>query len=283
MEENLSAGLDRALANFHDRFGERSTALLDQVQGHLAQGESRLAEAERQRAAAFGESLQATAGVVVQMREEMVAAGERVRQDMARAEAQAQTQRTQAEARDQALLQERAQWLERLDSLTLALDQKAQAQQQAIERLATSSTETLSQTTGQFQETLTQHGTQFGDALAQSAERFRALLQGQSELASQQASLASASSALLATQGDAFGQAVQGFQASTEKLLGTLQRIETALASASTRHDEQLAYYVAQAREVVDLSIASQQGVIENLRQLQGRARTQALAEGGSA
>jgi hypothetical protein len=34
------------------------------------------------------------------------------------------------------------------------------------------------------------------------------------------------------------------------------------------RSDEQLAYYVAQAREVIDLSITSQQSIVEDLRQL---------------
>jgi hypothetical protein len=34
------------------------------------------------------------------------------------------------------------------------------------------------------------------------------------------------------------------------------------------RSDEQLAYYVAQAREVIDLSISSQQGIVEDLRRL---------------
>ncbi len=367
MEENLSAGLDRALANFHDRFGERSAALLEQVQGHLAQGESRQVEADRQRAAAFGEALQATSAVVTQMREEMVATGDRVRQDMARADEQARAQRAQAETREQQLLEERAALLQRLDGMSTALGEQAQAQRQAIEGLAASSAEALAQAAGRFQETLAQsgqahatalaqtstafteaaaHGSQrleetlaqagtrfdealaasgtrfsdvlaesssrftnavadssgrFDDALvqgserarellaqsaerasallAQSAERFGALLAAQSELASQQAALATDSGALLAAQGEAFGQSVQGFQASTEKLLGTLQRIEAALASAGERHDEQLAYYVAQAREVVDLSIAAQQGVIDNLRQLQGRARAQARAE----
>ena len=33
----------------------------------------------------------------------------------------------------------------------------------------------------------------------------------------------------------------------------------------------QLAYYAAQAREVIDLSIAAQEGMVENLRQLQGK------------
>jgi hypothetical protein len=40
---------------------------------------------------------------------------------------------------------------------------------------------------------------------------------------------------------------------------------------STARSDEQLAYYVAQAREVIDLSIASQQGLVDNLRQLQAR------------
>jgi hypothetical protein len=35
-----------------------------------------------------------------------------------------------------------------------------------------------------------------------------------------------------------------------------------------TRSDEQLDYYVAQAREVVDLSIRSQKQIVEDLQQL---------------
>ena len=37
------------------------------------------------------------------------------------------------------------------------------------------------------------------------------------------------------------------------------------------RSDEQLAYYVAQAREVIDLSIMSQKEIVEELRQLPSR------------
>jgi hypothetical protein len=39
-----------------------------------------------------------------------------------------------------------------------------------------------------------------------------------------------------------------------------------------SRSDEQLAYYVAQAREVIDLSISAQQGIVEDLRRLHGKA-----------
>ena len=64
--------------------------------------------------------------------------------------------------------------------------------------------------------------------------------------------------------------AVQLFSESNDKLMASLQRIEGALEKAMTRSDEQLAYYVAQAREVIDLSISAQQGIVEDLRRLHG-------------
>ena len=48
--------------------------------------------------------------------------------------------------------------------------------------------------------------------------------------------------------------------------------MEGALRESMGRSDEQLAYYVAQAREVIDLSISAQQGIVEDLRRLHGRA-----------
>ena len=49
-----------------------------------------------------------------------------------------------------------------------------------------------------------------------------------------------------------------------------LQAVEDALGKSLARSDEQLAYYVAQAREVVDLSVLAQKQIIEELRQLPG-------------
>jgi hypothetical protein len=43
------------------------------------------------------------------------------------------------------------------------------------------------------------------------------------------------------------------------------------------RSDDQLAYYVAQAREIIDLSISSQKEVVEEMRQL--ASKQAALAE----
>ena len=80
--------------------------------------------------------------------------------------------------------------------------------------------------------------------------------------------------------GEAFGFAVERFGESNQQLTEALARIEAALAQSLTRSDEQLAYYVAQAREVIDLSISAQQGIVEDLRRLHGKAL--ASAEGGA-
>lgn len=82
---------------------------------------------------------------------------------------------------------------------------------------------------------------------------------------------ASASAVELASWGDAFGHGVQTFHAGSEKLVAAMQRVEDAVTRSTARSDDQLAYYVAQAREVIDLSIASQHGVIEHLRELAGK------------
>mgnify|MGYP003514343888 CR=1 FL=1 len=56
-----------------------------------------------------------------------------------------------------------------------------------------------------------------------------------------------------------------------EKLMESLQRIEDTLGRSMARSDEQLAYYVAQAREVIDLSLASQKQIVDDLQRMAGR------------
>jgi hypothetical protein len=62
------------------------------------------------------------------------------------------------------------------------------------------------------------------------------------------------------------GFAVHAFSQTNEQLMAQLQRIEQALGKSMTRSDEQLAYYVAQAREIIDLSIGSQKDVLDALQ-----------------
>jgi hypothetical protein len=76
---------------------------------------------------------------------------------------------------------------------------------------------------------------------------------------------------------ESFNFAVQLFNTSNEKLIANLQRIETAMDKSMARSDDQLAYYVAQAREIIDLSIMSQKEVFDDLRTL--RSQQASLAE----
>ena len=63
------------------------------------------------------------------------------------------------------------------------------------------------------------------------------------------------------------------FGSSNDKLVEGLLRVETGLRQAMTRSDEQLAYYVAQAREVIDLSLSAQQSLLQDLRQRQSEGQ----------
>jgi hypothetical protein len=75
----------------------------------------------------------------------------------------------------------------------------------------------------------------------------------------------------VASLGEAFGLAVQLFSDASQALGAQLQRIEGALSKSTSRSDEQLAYYVAQAREVIDLSLLSQKQIVEDLQRLASR------------
>lgn len=161
--------------------------------------------------------------------------------------------------RDNHALEERTQLLSRLGAVLQDLQASASGQRDAIAALVASASSVLEQAGARFGEVLQ---TQAGKAAESSAQ-------------------IAAGAVELTRVAEGFGQAVQQFQASNEKLTTTLQTVESSLQRSTARSDEQLAYYVAQAREVIDLSIASQQGLVENLRQLQAQpAKPLALAAG---
>ena len=88
-----------------------------------------------------------------------------------------------------------------------------------------------------------------------------------------------ASAVDVASLGEAFGGAVHEFGDGSQQMLAHLQRVEETLAKASTRSDEQLAYYVAQAREVIDLSLLSQKQIVDDLQRLARRSAPRGAAE----
>jgi hypothetical protein len=152
-------------------------------------------------------------------------------------------------ARDNALLDERTRILGTLSTLLDAINLASGQQRGVIDTLVNTSQETLGRATEQFQA----HVATETDKLGGIADQVRA------------------SAADVASLGETLGFVVRSFSDTNNKLMDHLQRIEHALAQSMTRSDEQLAYYVAQARELIELSVGSQKDVLDALQQRQAQ------------
>ena len=107
--------------------------------------------------------------------------------------------------------------------------------------------------------------------LERSSTRFEASIEAEAAKMTDVATRITSGAIEVSSLSEAFGFAVQLFSDSNEKLMETLQRIEGSLNTSMARSDDQLAYYVAQAREVIDLSILSQKQIVEDLQQLSSK------------
>ena len=148
-------------------------------------------------------------------------------------------------ARDNELLEERSRIMETLNALLHAINHASVEQRAVIDSLVASSAVALNAA-----------GSAFSDNVAVEAAKL-------SDIAAHVTSSAVDVSSL----SEAFGFAVHSFNEANEKLIANLQRIEGAMDKSMLRSDEQLAYYVAQAREIIDLSMMSQKEIFEELRQ----------------
>ncbi|TNF54671.1 MAG: DUF802 domain-containing protein [Burkholderiales bacterium] len=156
--------------------------------------------------------------------------------------------------RDNATLAERADLVGQIGALLQQVQQTTGEQRAAIEHLVGSATGVLDRV-----------GQQFADTVGAQA--------GRAETMAEQAAT---SAAQLASLGESFEQGTRQLAASHEQLVQSLHAVQAAIDQSLSRSDEQLAYYVAQAREVIDLSISAQQGIIEDLRGLKAPARASA-------
>jgi ElaB/YqjD/DUF883 family membrane-anchored ribosome-binding protein len=151
---------------------------------------------------------------------------------------------SQSVVRDNALLEERTRIMDTLNHLLDAINHASTEQRQVIDSLVSSSASTLQTASEQFTTQITSESAKLGDVAAQ----------------------VTASAVDVASLGDALSGAVRSFSDTNAQLMQQLERIEQALDKSMARSDEQLAYYVAQAREIIDLSITSQKDVLDSLR-----------------
>ncbi len=152
-------------------------------------------------------------------------------------------------ARDNALLEERSRIMETLNTLLAGINHASLEQRAVIDSLVASSAVSLERAGEQFAEKVDAEAIKLADIAAH----------------------VTSSSVEVASLGETFNFAVRSFNEGNEKLIANLQRIEGAMDKSLARSDDQLAYYVAQAREVIDLSTMSQKEIVEELRQLADR------------
>ncbi len=137
----------------------------------------------------------------------------------------------------------------------------------------------------QWSDSLSQSQTLASEALCNASTQFSAELKTVAELASiggkfseqvgsevrKMSGIAehfAGSATEMASLGEAFTTAVNVFNESNNVLMDGLCRIEQSMDKSSVRSDEQMGYYVAQARQIIDQSMLSQREMFEELRQL---------------
>jgi len=289
VSEQLAGDTQRSLARFTESFEQRATTLLDGVARAHGELQRQLAAQDQQRLAGWQASLEATARSLQQAWQQAATEGlaqqSEICQTLARTadeitaqaetharqtlaeiqqlmQATAQAPRAAAElmgelrhslsdsmARDNSLLEERGRIMASLGTLLEGVQQAATHQRGAVDALVASS-ETL---------------------LARASSRFQEQVEAETDRISGIAAQITGSAVEVASLGEAFGQAVGQFSDSNQQLMLHLQRIEASLDKSLLRSDEQLAYYVAQAREIIDLSLMSQKQIVDDMQRLASR------------
>jgi hypothetical protein len=284
--DSLTQALEQTQSRLADTFIERSAALLADLRTSQAAWQTDWAAGEQTRQARFTEALAALAGKLdaqwQQHGDATLAQQEKITQtlgDTARdlvAAHQRQAEATIAEvtrlmqtaaeapkaaaevigqlrhelsasmARDNSLLEERSRIMETLGALLDAINHASTEQRSAIDALVATS----------------------ADLLERAGSQFAAKVESEAGKLVEIGASITGGALDVASLGEAFGAAVKLFADSNDKMMAALQRIESGLSKSLTRSDEQLAYYVAQAREIIDLSILSQKKMVDDLQRV---------------
>jgi hypothetical protein len=252
-EQALQARQDLLETQRRDAWRDTGTDLMTQLSGQWQQAgeahwlrQQQASDALRQHLDGLhaGTQQQASA-MLAEVSKLMQAAAEAPR---AAAEVMAELRQSLSDSlqRDSTMLAERNQLLGALGSLLGTVNQASTQQREAIDALVLA-----------------------GDTLlARASERFDARVEADAARLDAAATRASLAAVEVASLGDVFAAAVASFEQGNTALLARLQGLEGALEKTILRSDEQLAYYIAQAREVVDLSVLSQRQIVADLKTL---------------
>ena len=148
--------------------------------------------------------------------------------------------------RDNNLLDERRILIEKLDLASESFSDSSTKQLVSIEKLVDSSADVLQGISDQFTSNVVTEISKVSEV----ADHF------------------AVSAVEISSLGEAFTLAVNLFNKSNNKLMESLNHIEQSLEKSNIRSDEQLGFYVAQAREVIDYNVLTQKEIFDEIRQL---------------
>ncbi|KVD69790.1 hypothetical protein WS62_13595 [Burkholderia sp. ABCPW 14] len=242
--QRLTAWTD-ALASMATKLGDE----WEQTSTHAAGRQQAICDALAQTARDISAQTQAHASDTIAEISRLVQAASEAPKAAAEVVAELRQKLSDSMVRDTAMLEERSRLLATLETLLDAVSHTSTKQRSAVDALVSTSAELLQRV-----------GTRFTDMVDAETGKLGAV-----------AAQVTGSAVEVASLGEAFGTAVQSFGESNDRLVAHLQRIEAALDKSLVRSDEQLAYYVAQAREVIDLSMMSQKQIIEDLQRVAGQ------------
>lgn len=243
-EERLatwSGALDTIAVSLREQWQQTSAVAADRQKD--------ICDALAQTARDMSAQSQAHASATIAEIERLVQAASEAPKAAAEVVAEMRQKLSDSMVRDTAMLDERSRLLATVETLLDAVNHASNEQRTAIDALVDTSATLLQRVGAQFTGTVETEAGKLGAMAAQ----------------------VTASAVEMASLSDAFGAAVQSFGASNDKLVAHLERIETALDKSLARSDEQLAYYVAQAKEVIDLSMMSQKQIVEDLQHIAGQ------------
>lgn len=233
--EALAAQLAEQLQNLRNDEAARGEAALQRLEA--------LQGAAAEHLAALGQALEAPLGRLIESASETPRIAAELMEKL-RAEMSKNIER------DNSLLDERRELMSELASLTSSLQQSTHGQREAVEQLVSAASERMDKVAQSVASSI--------DARAEKLVELVDHLDG--------------SAVELAGLGEAFGEAVQQFGDSSGELQGALSGISQALVENTQRSDEQMAYYVAQAREVIDHNLLTQQDILSRLQALSDKA-----------
>ncbi|CAE6737047.1 hypothetical protein R75461_02279 [Paraburkholderia nemoris] len=252
LQAELAARDQQRLAAWTETLGSMAATLTkewEQVGTRSASRQQEICDTLAQTARDISAQTQAHASSTIAEIGQLVQAASEAPKAAAEVVAELRQKLSDSMVRDTAMLDERSRLLATLETLLDAVNHASTEQRTAVDALVATSADLLDRV-----------GTRFTDKVELETGKLGAV-----------AAQVTGSAVEVASLGEAFGAAVQVFGESNTTLVAHLQRIEAALDKSLARSDEQLAYYVAQAREVIDLSMMSQKQIVEDLQHLAGK------------